>query len=69
MITYTYEKPIEDIPDTDLDFSLIFTDGEKIHLDSVPVPRLEDNSVNVPELEQRITNLNEYVLNKFGNYF
>jgi hypothetical protein len=38
-------------------------------LDSVPVPRLEDNSVNVPELEQRITNLNEYVLNKFGNYF
>lgn len=69
MITYTYEKPIAEIQPEDENFTLIFTDSIKIHYDSVVIPRLETGNVDVIELEIRINNLVDYVLNKYPNNF
>lgn len=69
MITYTYQKPIAEITDSDQSFTLDFTDGVLPHMDSVVIPRNLDNTVDIANLEIAIANLVEYVKNKFGDNF
>ncbi len=69
MITYTYQKPVADIQPEDQNFTLIFTDSIKIHLDSVVLPRLENGDPDLIELEICINNLVDYVFNKYPNNF
>lgn len=69
MINYTYQKPISEITENDQNFCLEFTDGISIHWDSVLIPRNPDNSVDLNSLEIAISDLIDYVKNKFNNSF
>lgn len=69
MITYNYLKPIEEITTEDQNFTLVFTDGSTTHMDSVAIPRYPDTTVNTEQLLILITDLVNYVNNKFGDNF
>lgn len=69
MITYNYLKPIEEINAEDQNFTLVFTDGSATHMDSVVIPRYPDTTVNTEQLLILITDLVNYVNNKFGDNF
>ena len=69
MITYTFDKPIEEISTDDINFALTFTDGTNVHYDSIRVPRLENGDVDRDNINILIQELIDYVMNKFPNGF
>lgn len=69
MINYTYLKPIDQIEDQDTNFVVIFTDGQQEHLDSVLIPRLDDNNPDLNQLGLNINELVQKVTTKFSSGF